>query len=145
LSWLSPEIRHLDQMYAAVDEAEGLFWSCERAGLLDPVVTGDQVALARNQPPDDTRAWTRAHLLRRLTDVRYVDWDRLEFRTPAAADSRLWWTTQAVQLPCPFRATKADHEALFTAGRTIDDIVSRLGAQSVATAASTALARYPTG
>ena len=38
LTWTSPELKHLDQLFASLDPAEGLFWAFERAGAVDRIV-----------------------------------------------------------------------------------------------------------
>lgn len=65
LTWTSPQVKCLDQRYPNLDESAGLFWTYEKAGMVDRLVRDDDVQRAVCEPPDDTRAWTRAHLLRR--------------------------------------------------------------------------------
>ena len=63
LDWSSPEIKHLDFKYA--DLEDGLFWACDQAGGVERAgVTEEMIQKFTNEPPDKTRAWTRAHLLR---------------------------------------------------------------------------------
>lgn len=82
LDWGAPELAHLDRLYASLDPADGLYWACERAGLTQRLVSEAQVERCLHEPPPDTRAWTRAMLLRRAGAERItsIDWDRIEFR-----------------------------------------------------------------
>jgi proteasome accessory factor A len=127
LTWSSPEMRHLDQVFASIDE-DGLFWAYEDAGLVDCAVSHADIARAVGEPPDDTRAWTRAQILRRAGERRIedVDWDRIAVRTSDPRSTHGWWERRTVPLACPFGATRADNEALFADARTLDDAVASL-------------------
>ncbi len=79
LDWRAPELRHLDQLYGSLDPDEGLFWPHVGTGLVEPWVGEAEISRFEHHPPDDTRAWTRAMLLRRLDrrEIERVDWDHL--------------------------------------------------------------------
>ena len=132
LKWSSPEIRHLDQMFASVDKSDGLFWACEQAGLTDVIAGEDQIRRAMHEPPEDTRAWTRAQLLRRAGAARIegVDWDLVEVRVdaPQACEAE----HQTVHLPFPFGGTRAENGQLFSCHRPLEDIVGALEANRFA-------------
>lgn len=82
LHWGSTEIKYLDHLYSSLDEAEGLFWSYDAAGLVERHVTDAEIRRFVDEPPKDTRAWMRAMLLRvcEPEDVLAVDWDRVRIR-----------------------------------------------------------------
>ena len=83
LTWQSPEIKHLDHCYANIDPAEGLFWTCQDSPHAARIVSDATIERFATQPPEDTRAWTRAMLLR-LADpdqIDSIDWDRITFVT----------------------------------------------------------------
>jgi len=82
LDWEAAEMKHLDQLYASLDVEEGLFWAYERSGSVEQVVDDETVARFVQEPPEDTRAWARAHLLRSAGPERVesVDWDAISFR-----------------------------------------------------------------
>ena len=61
LDWSSPEIKHLDFMYASLDE-DGLYWVLRKSGLVDTLVTDEEIERFRTEPPENTRAWTRANV-----------------------------------------------------------------------------------
>jgi Pup amidohydrolase len=129
LSWSSPELRHLDQLYASIDETEGLFWAYQQSGLVETVVREDDITRAVDEPPDDTRAWTRAQLLRRAgaDGVDAVDWDVVTLRVPSVSRVDARTERARVHLPCPYRATRREHEAVFAPDRALDAIVAALG------------------
>jgi proteasome accessory factor A len=130
LTWASPELKHLDQLYASLDETNGPFWAFERAGQVDRVVGEEAIRHAAEHPPDDTRAWTRAHLLR-LADpdeIDRIDWDSVQFRVGTRRDP--YWLNQPriVTLSNPAESTRAMNAALFERNRTLDQITEALGA-----------------
>jgi hypothetical protein len=133
LGWDAPAIKHLDLLYASLDPRDGLYWACERSGLIERLVSEAAVQRAVSEPPDDTRAWTRARLLRALDqgDVSRVDWDEVSLWVQ---DPRGLWATRTVRLPHPCNATRRDHEAAFAPGRRVDEIVEDLCAPALRTA-----------
>jgi len=79
LTWSSPAIKMLDHLYSSNDE-RGLFNSMARQNLIPQVVGSGHVERFLHEPPANTRAWTRAHLLRAVEDngwVESIDWDRI--------------------------------------------------------------------
>jgi proteasome accessory factor A len=128
LTWTSPEIKHLDHLYASLDDASGLFRAYENAGRVDRFVTDEDVERAVNEPPGDTRAWTRAHLLRRAGSdgVEHVDWDRVTINLVATSGGCRWLRRRVVALPSPFGSHRAANEEAFGPDRTVEEIVAAL-------------------
>ncbi len=63
LTWASPQLKHLDHVYSSLDPDEGLYWLYEKAGVVEPIATPGAIERLVHEPPDDTRAFTRAMLL----------------------------------------------------------------------------------
>jgi Pup amidohydrolase len=128
LTWRSPAVKQLDQLYASLDEADGPFWALERAGELDRVVSDETIARADCEPPDDTRAWTRAQLLRLAGDahIDQVDWDRIRLSTKRPGS----WipSTRTVHMPLPFGATRAINERHFIDNVPLEAVLDALRA-----------------
>jgi proteasome accessory factor A len=84
LDWRSPEIKHIDHLYSSLDLQDGLYWSCEAAAMTERLVEEAEIEHFIGNPPADTRARSRALLLRALDPeaVAAVDWDRIRFRDP---------------------------------------------------------------
>jgi proteasome accessory factor A len=82
LTWSSPEIKRLDFLYSSLDSAEGLYWFAENAGEVERTATPGHIERFLHQPPEDTRAYARAMLLRLAGPARVtrVDWDSITFR-----------------------------------------------------------------
>jgi proteasome accessory factor A len=128
LTWQSPALKHLDQMYASLDEADGLFWAVERAGQVERLVDEHAIDRARREPAPDTRAWTRAQLLRLAGAHRVdrVDWDRVCVRIPS--DRWPYFRRRTVHLPLPFGATRAEHAAHFAGHAPLSVVLEALQA-----------------
>jgi proteasome accessory factor A len=114
LDWSSPEIKHLDLLYSSLEDAEGLYWACERSGAVERIVTEGAIERFIHQPPENTRAWTRAMLLRRTgrPGVDHADWD--EIRVVVGRSRWGWPSTRTVTLADPLGFTKADSEPEFS-------------------------------
>lgn len=124
LDWTSPQLMAVDHLYSNLDETKGLYWAYERAGGMVRLFDEATVDYLACQPPADTRAWTRAMLLRRLdpAEVRDVDWDSIRVATHAGRRCR-------VPLDDPLGHTRADTEALFAGADSIDALLDGLGAE----------------
>jgi hypothetical protein len=82
LDWKSPELKYLDQIFSSLDPEEGLFWPHVRSGLVEAWVSEDEINHFVHEPPSNTRAWTRAMVLRRFdpSEIERIDWDRIDLR-----------------------------------------------------------------
>ena len=131
LTWRSPEIKRLDHLYSSLDPEEGLYWACERAGLVQRLAADSRIEQFASEPPEDTRAWTRAMLLRQADDqgIEYVDWDRIVFRL---VDEDGWPLYRTLWMPDPRALTRSQTEHLFLGGRSLKEIVSELLSQIAA-------------
>jgi proteasome accessory factor A len=128
LSWDSPEIRHLDQVYASLDPG-GLYWSFERSGFAERLLDEDRIRHFCSEPPSDTRAWTRAMLLRsaRPEWVDSVDWDSISFRV---RDGSYWTDRYRIDMSNPLGLTQAEVAPLFAADGRFSDLLDALDAAS---------------
>jgi len=124
LNWQSPEIKHLDHLYSSLD-TDGLYWTCDQAGSIEHVVTPGDIERLLHQPPEDTRAYTRAMLLRLAGRERIsrVDWDSIGFKLPGR---RGWPRYRWLNLPDPLGLTKAETSHLFDGDKTLNDVLDAL-------------------
>jgi proteasome accessory factor A len=95
LGWQSAEVKCLDMRYASLDAQEGLFLQLAAAGQVEGMPTQARIEHFVQEPPEETRAYLRAHVLRRLGDqVMDMDWDRIRFRVQSdhywSASLSLW-------------------------------------------------------
>jgi proteasome accessory factor A len=87
--WSAPEAKLLDHLYSGLDPEEGVYWSWAEPGM-EQVVDPARIRHFMDEPPEDTRAFVRAHLLREAgaDGVDQVDWDRISFRPRGERVSR---------------------------------------------------------
>jgi proteasome accessory factor A len=103
--WSAPQLQHLDLLYASLDADEGLYWAAERDGAVEAVVAPERVTHFETEPPDDTRAWLRARLLRHADEVVAVDWGAVTLRVRDADGDP---ATLRVALDDPRRGTRRE-------------------------------------
>ncbi len=125
LDWRSDEVKHLDHVYSSLDREEGLYWACERAGSIERVAGEREIAHFTHRPPADTRAWSRAHLLRAAGRDRVddVDWNFIRFRLPDGAG---WPEHRTLSMPDPLGFGRAEAESAFRGGRGLGAILAAL-------------------
>ena len=125
LSFTSQEIKHLDHFYSELDG--GLYQAYERHGAVERLVSDAEIERFMNEPPEDTRAWTRSRLLRiaGAENIEKVDWDEITFCLEGQ-----WPRRRTVKLANPLGFTKAKTRFLETA--TLDDALDVLGAEPAA-------------
>jgi len=138
LTWQSPEIHHLDHIYASLG-ADGLYWAYEQAGFVKRLVDDERIDHFRREPPSDTRAWTRAMLLRaaRPEWVDAVDWDSISFRV---RDGGYWPWRRRIEMDHPMRLTAAETAEFFPSNGPFSDLLDAVEAtaeRNPATAANT--------
>jgi proteasome accessory factor A len=123
LDWGSPQIKHLDHMYSSLDESDGLYWAFERDGLTTSVASNAEIERRVSEPPEDTRAWTRAMLLRSVERglVEEVNWDVVRIRA-AARGAR----PRIVSLSNPLAGTRDEMAHVFTDRGGMDDVIEAL-------------------
>jgi proteasome accessory factor A len=124
LGWSDPLVKHLDLLYASVDAATGLYWAYEEVGAVERLVSEADIERLRCEPPDDTRAWGRAMLLRLGgRHVHDVDWDRVVFRESRRG---YWPILRTIALDDPLGFTRADVAPAIDAADGLDDVLDAL-------------------
>lgn len=125
LDWSSPGLKHLDFMFASLD-GDGLYWTFEKNGLVDTLVTDEEIERFRTEPPENTRAWTRANLLRLAEpqQIERVDWDSI---TISLKSDDYWRRERTVNLTNPLGFTRTDCEQVFQYSATLEEVMERLG------------------
>ncbi|MBT1170105.1 depupylase/deamidase Dop [Bifidobacterium sp. SO4] len=79
--WADPRLQVIDLKWAALDPKDSVF--TKLAPRTELVNTAADVAHAAAEPPENTRAWLRAMLVRRFgPEVAAVSWSRLTARDP---------------------------------------------------------------
>lgn len=125
LSWQSPEVKVLDLRYASLDPAEGLFLQLARAGQVEGMPSTENIERFVSEPPEDTRAYLRAHTLRRFgDDVADMDWDRMRFRMTS---DRFWSPGVWMAMQDPTRWGKAEADEVLTRCATAPELAEAVG------------------
>jgi len=127
LDWDAPQIKHLDHMYSSLDMAEGIYWAYEKSGFVERVVADDRIEHFVHYPPEDTRAWTRAALLTRVSPevIDEVNWDFIRFKYRNESNRMI---RRTLSLANPLGATREQVEEMFEEAETLDQLLSALGA-----------------
>lgn len=128
LSWDSAEMRVTDSLFASLDPEVSLFFQAARSGFVDRMPDAETTRRWTFEPPEDTRAYFRAHALRCHGDaVSSMDWSRITFRVPT---SKHWASYADIPLPDPSRFNRADTEMLFTQKLTLEELVEAANGMS---------------
>lgn len=134
LHWGSAEIKHLDHVYSSLEPNEGLYWAYAREGFVEKLVEESRVGWFEGDPPEDTRAWTRAMILRMAPpeSIDFVDWDWIRIKARSKG-----YLSRYLQLDMadPLGFTKKAAGADFQQGGSLEDILERLARHSCASEA----------
>ncbi|MGD0767577.1 MAG: proteasome accessory factor PafA2 family protein [Tepidisphaeraceae bacterium] len=130
LSWESPAMKYLDHLYSSLDPGEGLYWALERAGAVEKLVTDGHIERFMHEPPDDTRAWLRAYVLRHAESglLDDVDWDMVRIREKSVSPSG--WTSYLypeLWMASPLRFTRRQCEQILHTAPSFIDGLRALG------------------
>jgi proteasome accessory factor A len=127
LNWDAPQIKHLDHMYSSLDSSEGIYWAYEASGFVERVVSADEIERFVYEPPVDTRAWTRATLLRLVEPeaVDDVNWDFIRFKY---RDENSRTITRTLDLASPLAFTRIETERIFQESGSLGQLLDALGA-----------------
>ncbi len=121
LSWSSAEMHVADSLFASLDPDVSLFFQVAGNGFVERMPDEETLDRFAFEPPDDTRAYFRAHVLRRYgAAVSSMDWSRITFRVQNASH---WSSYVDVFLRDPRRFNRADTEALLNACSTLRELV----------------------
>ena len=105
-----PRLQAIDLRWASLDESESIY--AKVRGRTERTASDEEIAVAADMPPEDTRAWLRGTLVRRWPDqLRAVSWTHVTTRDDA--DGRQW--TLGMDDPRAF-TKEACAEALAGAG-----------------------------
>lgn len=130
LNWASPEIKHLDLEYGSLDG--GLYFAHEADGCVERLLSEETTKHFQHNPPERTRAWTRATLLRRVEEegrvnqLETIDWDAVAFRL---RDQGGHVRRVNVSLANPLGHTKSDNAALFEKYTEWEPLLVALGGE----------------
>ena len=124
----SPQIKHLDhRLQQSRRRTKGCTGPMKTRASSNAWSAPGQIEYFVHDPPDDTRAFTRAMLLRRAGPqlVDRVDWDSVRLKLPGRSGGSVYRT---IDLPHPLALTKAETGHLFASPRLLGEIGEALAA-----------------
>ena len=85
LNWDSTKVLMLDLQYHNIRSDKGLYYKLERKGLVERIVTNDDIERARTHPPKTTRAKFRGRFVKMVQDRKItcgVNWSYIQLYEP---------------------------------------------------------------
>jgi hypothetical protein len=126
LTWQSAELKYLDILFSDLDPEEGLFWKMAASGHVDAIPDPGRVERFLNEPPDETRAYLRAHTLRRFGDqVDSMDWDHLRFRSWTRGR---WYSEARLDMADPTRLGRDEAGPILDRCDSVEELVDLIDA-----------------
>ena len=122
LDWSAPRLAAVDLQYADTRPEKGLALRLEQRGSLRRLTTDEQVAMAADCAPADTRAWFRGECVRRFGgQVAAASWDSVIFDVPGR--------NALVRVPTsdPMRGTREHVGELLASVEGVGQLVAALG------------------
>jgi proteasome accessory factor A len=121
-SWDDPRIAMMDLQYHDIRPDKGLYYLLERGGAARRVLTDDKIALAMENPPEDTRAYFRGQCLKKFKHQIFgVNWDSISFNLGDGPIKR-------ILMEEPTRGTKRHVQELLERSATAADLVANITA-----------------
>jgi proteasome accessory factor A len=121
-SWDDPRIAMMDLQYHDIRPDKGLYYLLERSGAARRVLRDDEIALAMEDPPEDTRAYFRGQCLKKFKHQIFgVNWDSISFNLGDGPIKR-------ILMEEPTRGTKRHVHELLERSATAADLVANITA-----------------
>jgi proteasome accessory factor A len=112
----------LDLQYHDIRRDKGIYYALERQGLVERVVTDDEVLAAMEVPPADTRAYFRGMCVRKYGEAVYgASWSSLLFDTGELVVKKLPMTE-------PTRGTRKLTQEILERSETVAELLENLAA-----------------
>jgi proteasome accessory factor A len=125
IGWGSPQIKHLDQIYSSLDPSEGLYWRFLQSGFVETLIDETRINWFVDNPPEDTRAWLRAMILRCASQdsVDSVDWDSVRIKT---RHKGVWSRYTELEMSNPLGFSKDVCSPLLDGNLALEEMLERL-------------------
>jgi proteasome accessory factor A len=119
-SWDNARVTMLDLQYHDIRRDRGLYYVLDRSGEVERIVTDEDIDLAVDEPPGDTRAYLRGMCVKKFRQqVFSVNWDSLAFNLEEGEIKR-------IALEDPFQGTKAQVAEAIEAATSAAELVATL-------------------
>ncbi|WP_375432159.1 depupylase/deamidase Dop [uncultured Friedmanniella sp.] len=122
LAWDSPKLALIDLQYADVDPRRSLYGALVAKGLMQRLISAEEVDRARTSPPEDTRAYFRGRVMAKFGDsVVAASWDSVIFDVPDRS------ALQRIPLLDPLRGTREQVGQMIEECSTVTELFAALG------------------
>ena len=119
LSWDNPTLQVLDLQYHRLDPENGLFFQLQRQGLMERLLSDQEIDALVTDPPATTRAFFRGRCLERFPDeVAMVNWEVIAFRRQDLC--------RMIPLPNPLQGTRGQMQELFDRAQDAFELIKLL-------------------
>ncbi len=123
VNWQDPLAREMDIKYHQLDYRAGFYYLLLDAGLVDTLLSEDEIDQAMLAPPGSTRAYLRGRCAQDYPDqVLSANWDVISLRVASADDTR----AVRLRLPDPAGYTKPEVEPILEANAELERVVTEL-------------------
>lgn len=124
LAWNPEEALHLDMIYSSLNPSEGIYFRALADQYVERIVSDDDIEHFRHYPPNTTRAWARANILRRVApeDIIEVNWDEIKLRVRDQDRVSL----HTIKFPHVYASTKLELETIFNECFDIKELLEKL-------------------
>ncbi|RMF87531.1 MAG: proteasome accessory factor PafA2 [Nitrospinota bacterium] len=119
-AWNSSRVAMMDLQYHDIRPDKGLYYILQRSGEVERIVTDEEIRVALEHPPTDTRAYFRGMCLRKFRQHIFgVNWDSLSFNVDEGPIKR-------VLMEEPAKGSKAHVEELLARSNTVEELLVNL-------------------
>ncbi len=119
--WGDARISLMNLQYHNVERNKGLFFSLERGGYVETLVTPEQLTKARQFPPLETRAYFRGSCIRKFhKEIYAASWTTILFNAGAGK-------VKKVSLSNPWKGGQALVGKLIEDSDTVEALLEKLG------------------
>lgn len=119
--WNEARVSLMNLQYHNVERNKGLFFSLERGGFVETLVTPDALIRARTRPPEETRAYFRGTCIRKYPkEIHSASWTTILFNAGPGK-------VKKVPLMDPWKGGKALVGNLLEDADTVEALLEKLG------------------
>ncbi len=115
---IEPEaLRSYDLLYHSIDPATSWFYKMQEKGIMERIITDDEIEAAVMEPPQGTRSYLFGKCISKFKpDISFINWDGITFHRGAT-----------LKLEEPLQGSKAQVESLLSQANTPEQLINLLG------------------